>query len=430
MRSIVKFAASLTFAALVPFSAPCEALAQRCAPVCRPQPVCGGGGSAVIGVGGSFGNAGFGAGYSIQIGRTVSATSWCGPGFVSSYGGRGYGAYGAYRCGSHGYGYEYGSPGSGCGYAAGCGPRWCGPCGPRFWNGCNPCGYGGWSLGWPGYGIGGWSGGGSWLGGESVFVAGGGTLFSGGVRPWAMPWPWWYGGYPATWWPGYAVTPFGTFFTPYGTLLPPGAGPRFGPAGIFPLPGFAGARRADARGSRPVANERQAAGADAITATASQVRRERTVRAVTASGRRRAAGHVAKGDRLLREAGADPVKLRTALAAYRQAAAAERDQPDTCIRQAIVLAALGDRAGVDAALATAVTLDGRLASGARTVATADADPIFGGPRDVAPLAVRGHAIIMEIAGGAAVDDAPLAWLADSWSASWVDGIAGLAANGP
>lgn len=392
MHRVMLNAALVGCSALGLAAAAPTATAQRCGVVCRPQPVCGGGGgvATVIGAGGSYGNAGFGAGYSIQIGRTLSATSWCNPGFA----------------------------------AGGCGPRWGGGCRPWGWNACAPCGpgvgYGGWSFGWPGCGIGGWYGGGAFLGAESVFVAGsGGALFSGALRPWALPF--WYGGYPANWWPGYAVTPFGTFFTPYGTLLPPGVGPRFGPAGVFPLPGFG---KAAAGGGRAVAQQPAPSGLAADASRTRQARAARAVRASTESGRRRAAGHLAAGDRRLREAGGDPAQLRAALASYRQAAAAERDAPDTYIRLAIAQAALGDRSGVDASLASAVALDRRLAG-----TGGNADPIFGGAQ-TSPLAARGHAIIMEIAAADPVAGMPLAWLAESWSANWTDALGGLAAAGP
>jgi hypothetical protein len=61
------------------------------------------------------------------------------------------------------------------------------------------------------------------------------------------------------------------------------------------------------------------------------------------ASRLRAARQVAIGDRYLRTANGEPAALRRAVDAYRRAAAISGDQPDTFVRQAIALVALGDR---------------------------------------------------------------------------------------
>ena len=140
---------------------------------------------------------------------------------------------------------------------------------------------------------------------------------------------------------------------------------------------------------------------------------------------------MAAGDRQVREADGDPTKLRAALASYRRAESVERDSPDTFIRQAIIHAALGDRAASDGAIARAVALDARL--GARIAVpsgTGDADTVFGddGPA-TGPTAVaaRGDAIIRMIAGDRqAGETGSLERLARQWSDRWIEGLGGLA----
>jgi hypothetical protein len=366
--------------------------------VCPPRPVCGVvPGAAVTGVGGSFGNGGFAAGYAMQVSRA----GW-------------FGGLGGGWCGQPAF-------------ASACPPRWCGPCWPSF-SGCAP--WGGWSFGRPGCGLGGWYGGSRFFGSQTLVIGGfGGRLFSGAAVPCATPW--WWGGYPANWLPGCAVTPFGVVCSPYATLLPAGFGPQFGPAGVMPFLGAsAGPRVVNpinmninggvALASRP----RPPAPAAVVPGLPSA-----TVRRVAESGRRRAAALVSAGDRQVRAAAGDAAPLRAALASYRRAAVAERDCPDTFIRQAIVHAALGDHAAGDEALAKAVALDARL--GAAAPVDGDArDPIFAagnGPRR-SVLAARGDALIALMAApeGGGHDSADLAWVARQWSARWGDGPAGLA----
>lgn len=149
------------------------------------------------------------------------------------------------------------------------------------------------------------------------------------------------------------------------------------------------------------------------------------------AGRRRAASLVAAGDRQVREADGDPTKLRAALASYRRAESAERDSPDTFIRQAIIHAALGDRAASDAAIARAVALDARLAARITVPSgSGNAHAVF---RDNGPatgptaVAARGDAIIRTIAGDRETGEAgPLDRLARQWSDRWIEGWGGLA----
>jgi hypothetical protein len=117
------------------------------------------------------------------------------------------------------------------------------------------------------------------------------------------------------------------------------------------------------------------------------------------ASRLRAARQVAIGDRHLRTANGDPAELRRAVDAYRRAAAIAADQPDTFVRQAIALVALGDRGQADAAMARAAAIDGRLAAVAPSGGERSPDPVFG-DRPVgrpSPLAARGQAILRQIA---------------------------------
>lgn len=132
--------------------------------------------------------------------------------------------------------------------------------------------------------------------------------------------------------------------------------------------------------------------------------------------RLRAARLVALGDRQLREAAADAGRLRQALDSYRRAAGIAADEPDTFVRQAVTLVALGRRAEADAAAARAAALDGRLTVGAADRRLGPGDPVFdGGVADgVPPLARRGSEILAEIgARGTGADD--VRWLAGLWS---------------
>ncbi len=325
--------------------------------------------------------------------------------------------------------FGYGNAGYAAGYGiAGCGVRpacgvWSGGgvCGPR-WGGCNrvggwpdACGRGGWWFGRPGFGFGGWCGASRWRGCESVYFSapsyGGATFFSGCVTPFVTGVGPVFGGWPANWYPGYAVGPAGWY--PYAVPAPVGVGPQFGPAGILPFLGASTGRNpgtvaaATPRGPAPPSRP--------------------AMRLVNDASRRRAERLVATGDRHLRAArDGVPARARAALDAYRRAAASAPDDPDTRVREALALVALGDAVGADAALVRATAIDGRLAAAPRR-GDLPADPVFG-DRPVnapAPLAARGAAILREIGGAEAAD---VAWLAARWGVRWGGGAAAAVAS--
>jgi len=350
----------------------------------------------VVPAGGGFGNAGFGAGYSMS-------------------------------------GFRGGWVGRGCGPVINCRPV----CGPRWGGWCRP----GWSGGWGG----GWGGGYGW---------------NVGCRPLCPPQPWcgvpaWnpcglpvYGG--TTW--GFRDSVFFsvpggggmTFFS--GTLVPyPVYGYPYGWGGGVGWAPWLGAV------ARPGMNaigfeRRQIAGAvmpparPVIAAAPRGAGRQAPIRASTALARLRAARLVARGDQLVRDAGQDPSRLEAALASYRQAASVAQDQPDALIRQAVVLEALDRPAAAETVLDQAVAVDGRLADTAdvanRLAARDDVpDPVFDGrpQTDLPPLAARGVAILREIGAEAAAEgDLPptIAWLADRWSARWGQGVNAVATHQP
>jgi len=215
--------------------------------------------------------------------------------------------------------------------------------------------------------------------------------------------------------------PFGgTFFS--GSLVPY---PTIGYPAV--VPGFFSSNGAVAPSVGTLAMPRPAATAVPRTAmTANDLRRGVAAsvavpRASNAAARLRAARLVATGDRHLREAGDDPARIHRALDAYRRAAAIASDQPDTQIRQAIALLAVGDRAQADAALARAAAIDGRLAMAPAARAEAAGDPVFGGVAAdrVAPAVARGRAILRQIAAstGPAPDGGSpgIALLAARWA---------------
>jgi len=256
---------------------------------------------------------------------------------------------------SSGYSSWISGIGTGCGpVAPAWGPCWR-PCIPRY---CLPrrC------LPRPCWGWGGWYGSSRSAWSESVYLAapfGGGGFFSGGVNSFVVPYawsPWGYG-----WGSGYGCGPVygGPFITPYGTWLPAGYAPTFGPAGVLPFLNAFGAdtaptpawRTAVAAPPRPhlVATDRQPA-----------------VRVSNADARRRALALVAVGDRHMRAAVAAPGKLTNALDAYRRAGTVAPDLPDTFVRQAIALVALERHDAASRALDRVAAIDSRLAA-----ATAD-----------------------------------------------------------
>lgn len=261
-----------------------------------------------------------------------------------------------------------------------CGPRWCLPrrCGP----------WGAWAGG---YGIS------RSVFAESVFLAvpagGGATFFSGSVNSFVLPYAWYPYGY------GYGCSPVvygGVLFTPYGTWLPAGPVPAFGPAGVFPFLNAFGATTA------PVA--------PAVRPQLAMLDRLPPIRASNADARRRALKLVAVGDRHLRAAADAPAKLTSALDAYRRAATIAADLPDTFVRQAIVLVALGREEQAGHVLAQMTAIDPRLGETAGD---------------------RGLELLATISGPAADDlPRPPPWIADRWAARWQPALATLAAAAP
>lgn len=346
---------------------------------------------AVVPGGGGFGNAGFGAGYSMSGFRGGWVGGGCGP---------------VISCRPRWSGWCRPGWGGGYGWDVGCRPL----CPPRPW--CQPrCAPFGWSGSWCGTpawnpcGWGGWGGGTVWGFRDSVFLSvpggGGMTFFSGTAVPYPV-----FGG-PYGWGGGFGWTPW------LGAAAEPGVGT------------VAAGNRG---GARPV-----------IAAAPRAAGRQAPIRASSGLARLRAARLVARGDAQLRDAGQDPARLEAALASYRQATAAAQDQPDALIRQALVLEALDRRAAAEAVLDQAVAIDGRLADPgdvANRIAASEApDPIFDGrPRaDLPPLAARGLAVLREIGATAGAEGEPaaaIAWLADRWSASWGRGVTAMAANRP
>lgn len=303
--------------------------------------------------------------------------------------------------------FGYGNVGYSAGYSftqvGWCGPRWGGWCGPRV----------GWGGGWcgPRWGCRPWG----WRRWCAPPVYGYGCSYGYG-------WPVSYG---TTWLPSCGSVWMGG---PFGGSFFSGAAVSYPTIGYpVAVPGFFSSNAAVAPAVVALAAVQPAATAVPRAAlTASDLRRNATAvasvpRASNAVARLRAARLVATGDRHLREKGNDPAGVRRALDAYRRAADIAADQPDTHIRQAIALLAMGDRGQADAALARAAAIDGRLAAGQPQRAEAAGDPVFGGmaAAGVSPAAVRGQAILRQIAAsGGPSDDAPppaIAQLATRWA---------------
>ena len=156
------------------------------------------------------------------------------------------------------------------------------------------------------------------------------------------------------------------------------------------------------------------------------------VRPSNAIARLRASRLVAVGDRQLRDANGDPAQIRRAVDSYRRAAAIAGDQPDTFVREAIALVAIGEGGQADAAMAKAVAIDGRLADVRPAAGNQRPDPVFGDrPTDVAqPLAARGQAVLQRIGAETAAGDADPAvqWLAGRWANRFAGVINTVAAN--
>lgn len=144
------------------------------------------------------------------------------------------------------------------------------------------------------------------------------------------------------------------------------------------------------------------------------------VRVASQATRLRAAKLVAIGDRHLRAAVADHVKLRPALDAYRRAETIAADEPDTLLRQALVLTALDRPDDAAAALRRAAAIDGRLADAPAPVAGAERlplDPVFGDRPlgSPSPLAARSAGLVAGIFGAEGGAGDGINWIADRWA---------------
>lgn len=142
------------------------------------------------------------------------------------------------------------------------------------------------------------------------------------------------------------------------------------------------------------------------------------VRVVNQATRQRAARLVAVGDRHLRSAVADRARLRSALDAYRRAEAIAADEPDTLLRQALVLTALDRPDDAEDALRRAVAVDGRLGEAPVAVAGGAApDPVFGDRPLGSPssLAARSAGLVAGIFGEDGDANAGANWIADRWA---------------
>lgn len=375
--------------------------------------------------------------FQVSVLIVVTALAWCQPQTASAW-------FGRWHRGFCGVGFR----------------PWCGPVfGPRF--------YGGW---------GGWYGGTRFAYSDSVYLGGPfGGFFSGGVSSYVIgptwcgptyfgPWggygwggcyPYGYGGW------GYSpivVSPFG------GSIAP-----VYGPAGILPFMGLSAtattvpvqslaarnpamtpmarlATRTSASGMpAPPPAPQLALGRGRLETVAAgrgtQVAPSLMVRASNGVARLRAAKLVAIGDRHLRMAVQAPAKLSAALDAYRRAATIAPDQPDTYLRQAIVLTAL--ERGDDAAKAVerAVAIDARLGEHVPAALVAQEtlrlppDPVFGDRPDSGPttLVSRSTGLLSRIFGEDAATDAPAMpaganWIATLWSQQWEGQVNAVAAR--
>jgi hypothetical protein len=332
-----------------------------------------------------YGNVGYSAGYSIQ------QTSWCGPRW-----GGGWCAPRQAWCGPR------------WGWGGWCAPRWGGWCGPRWGWGCRPWGW------------------------RSACAA--------PVYPYGCSygWPVSYG---TTWFPScdsiYDSSPVGgSFFSgstiPFPTIGVPVVAPGFvsSNAASLPAANLAGARPALQQVASTIRDlrDRRAAAQQPVGAQVAT-----RVRPSNAIARLRAARLVAVGDRQLRDANGDPAQVRRAVDSYRRAATIAGDQPDTFVREAIALVAIGERGQADAAMAKAVAIDGRLADAAPAAGDQPPDPVFGDqPADAdQPLAARGQAVLRQIAAETAAGegDASVDWLSGRWANRFAGVMNAVAANG-
>jgi len=309
--------------------------------------------------------------------------------------------------------FGFGNGGYAAGYSMAVARRWgwgyggslCRPpvaCWRPCWNPCWRPGVGAWcgpgvSYGWPGVGWG-WAGSTTFFGTQSVYLAapigGGAAFFSGGIVPFPVPYAVPYAvPYPV---PAFAPWPW------FGAVQSPVRGQAVAIARAAPAPAV--------RAGRVTAPQ-------AIAAASPSVSPSVRLRAAHPASRRRAVDLVATGDRQLREAGGDAVRLKAAVETYRKAAAAAADDPDIHIRHAIALTAVGRHGDADLASRRAVALDGRLGHEA-------GEHQVGEPT---PLAARGAAILREIAAADPDAAEPLAKIAVAWATRAAGPLARLAA---
>ena len=346
--------------------------------------------------------------FQVSVLIVVAALAWCQPQTASAWHGRWH----------HGF------------YGGGFRP-WCGPAfGPRV--------YGGW---------GGWYGGTRFASNDSVFLGGPfGGFFSGSVSSYVVS-PWqgcgWRGyGWNGYGWPGYGWGGgYGCGYSPIVVSPYPGSfGPVYGPAGVLPFMGFTAQVPARVTASRPAAPPVpqlvMGRPAPAVLAPAIAVRPSNGVT------RLRAARLVAVGDRHLRTALHDSTKLAAALDAYKRAATIAPDQPDTFLRQAIVLTALERADDATKAVDRAIAIDGRLGADTQVAAAAHErlppDPVFGDRPDTGPttLASRSSGLLARIFRADPTGDGPAVpampavpnWIATRWSQQWQGQVNAVAAR--
>jgi len=282
-------------------------------------------------------------------------------------------------------------------------------------------GYGfGYGLGY-GAGFGGWGFGGWGVSSYRSFSYWTPGFYSGWSYPcvsYASP----YGyGYGCGWYPYSPV-----LFAPAWNCYPSSFAPAFGPAGVVPFMRFGAT-------NTPVADVRHVAARPTQPPAAApgmaDLPRVAAIRASNAGSRLRAGKLLATGDQHLRAAVNAPAELAAALDAYRRAATIAPDQPDTFLRQAIVLTALGRDADAQAAVARAVAIDARLGDDAvAAVAAADRlppDPVFGDAPAGGPtaLASRSASLLGRIfRSGPADEGAEGNWIAARWSRQWQERV--------
>jgi len=147
----------------------------------------------------------------------------------------------------------------------------------------------------------------------------------------------------------------------------------------------------------------------------------------TPAARERARQLVAVGDLALQQGRDGPVAARAALAEYRAAGRFDQEDADIQIRQAILHQALGQGRDADRAIVRATRIDGRLGNPFETVPP-DAGGFLAPPPAGTPVvAVRGRAILEEIAAGAQAAEATaepqgrppvITWLERAWLGRW------------